>query len=105
MTFKETGERFISRIRTTDNRPQIFFREKMQVEKIDFLTRMLRVCELKFEPMAVIPAILAQKQYHSIHPPPTRSWDIAKVNMRHISPTIPGPPGWGGGVDYKVLVH
>ena len=53
--------RFISRIRTADNGPQIFTVQKMQVEKIDFLTHILKACELKLEPTAVIRAILEGK--------------------------------------------
>ena len=62
-TFKELERRFISWIRTTDNSPKFPLARKCKLRKYHlancFLTGILRVCELKFEPciLSVCPSI------------------------------------------------
>ena len=69
----------------------------MQVEKIEIIlthTHILRECELKFEPTAVIGANLAQKLNHCIHLP--LPGHHKGKNPEHF-PRCP----WGLGRDYK----
>ena len=68
----------------------------MQVEKIDFLTRILQLGELKFEPIAVICAFWRENKITAF----TRHCqDIAKVKIGQDFPAIPdSPPGGGGAV-------